>query len=265
MLAMRDLARDPPPGDVTFLAASDEEFSFTGITHHMKHDARYDMGIAGEPTELRVVRACKGCVRWFVEVQGRAAHTAKPHDGADAVVAARKLLDRFEADMRQRTEVHPLLGLATLTCTAFEAGEGPNTVPSRARLRFDYRYLPGEEGDAVWRRFADIAMELASTSPGIRIVTEAPFIDSAAMDVAEGEPVVRLLSEVCGRHGIDPTPEGVPYGSDSTKMVASGIPTVVFGPGSIAQAHTLDEHVEIAQVTKAARMLVECARQATAR
>jgi acetylornithine deacetylase len=262
MLAMRDLARDPPPGDVTLLAASDEEFSFLGITHHVERDARYDLGVAGEPTELRVVRACKGCVRWYVEVQGRAAHTSKPHEGVDAVVAARKLLDRFEAEMRRRTAVHPLLGSATLTCTAFEAGEGPNTVPSRARLRFDYRYLPSEVGDAVWRYFAEIAAGLAATMPGIRIVTEKPFIDADAMDVPQHEAIVRLLSDVCGRHGVDPTPEGVPYGSDSTKMVASGIPTVVFGPGNIVQAHALDEYVEIAQVTKAARMLVDAARRA---
>ncbi|MGE0005833.1 MAG: M20 family metallopeptidase [Parvibaculaceae bacterium] len=265
MLAMRDLARDPPPGDVTFLAASDEEFSFTGITHHVARDARYDMGVAGEPTELRVVRACKGCVRWFVEVRGRAAHTAKPHEGIDAVVTARKLLDLFEAQMRRRTEIHPLLGPSTLTCTAFEAGEGPNTVPSRARLRFDYRYLPSESGGDVWRGFAGIAAGLAAASPGIRIVTEAPFIDSAAMDVPEDQAVVGLFSDICRRHGIDPAPEGVPYGSDSTKMVAAGIPTIVFGPGSITQAHVLDEHVEIAQVTKAARMLVDAARRVKAR
>src|SRR5262245_34238057 len=169
MLAMRDLARDPPPGDVTFLAASDEESGFIGITHHVESDSNYDMGVAGEPTELRVVRACKGCVRWFVDVHGRAAHTSKPHEGVDAVVTARKLLDLFEAEMRLRTEIHPLLGPATLTCTGFEAGEGPNTVPSHARLRFDYRYLPSENGEAVWRRFAEIAADLATASPGIGI------------------------------------------------------------------------------------------------
>ena len=265
MLAIRDLARDPPPGDVTFLAASDEEFGFTGITHHVDRDARYDMGVAGEGTELRVVRACKGCVRWFVDVHGRPAHTAKPHEGVDAMVAARKLLDLFEEEMRTRSEIHPLLGSSTLTCTAFESGEGPNTVPSRARLRFDYRYLPNENGDAVWRRFAEIAATLAGASPGIGIVTQAPFIDSTAMDVGEGEAVVGLFSEICRRHGVEPTPEGVPYGSDSTKMVASGIPTIIFGPGSIAQAHVLDEYVEIAQVTKAARMLTDAARHAGAK
>ncbi|TMJ34907.1 MAG: M20 family metallopeptidase, partial [Alphaproteobacteria bacterium] len=56
--------------------------------------------------------------------------------------------------------------------------------------------------------------------------------------------------------------EGVPYGSDSTKMVACGIETVIFGPGNIVQAHSLNEYVEIAQVTKAARMLVDVARRA---
>jgi succinyl-diaminopimelate desuccinylase len=259
MLALRDLARDPPPGDVTFVAASDEEFSFTGITHHMKRGETYAMGIAGEPTELRVVRACKGCVRWHVEILGRPAHTAKPHEGGDAVKAARRLLDMYEEEMCRRTEIHPLLGPPTLTCTAFEAGEGPNTVPSHARLRFDYRYLPNEEGGAVWRHFEKLGSDLAAASAGIRIVTEPPFIDSAAMDVPEEERIVRLLSGVCDAHGIDPTPEGVPYGSDSTKMVASGIPTVVFGPGNIAQAHSLDEYVEIAQVTKAAQMLADAA------
>lgn len=260
MLALRDLARDPPPGDVTFLAASDEEFSFTGITHHIKRPERYDMGIAGEPTELRVVRACKGCVRWYVDVLGRAAHTAKPHEGVDAVKAARKLLDLFEEEMKGRSVVHPLLGPATLTCTLFEAGEGPNTVPSRARLRFDYRYLPSEQGDAVWRSFKAIADQLAASSPGVRIETHDPFIDSAAMDVPAEEAIVALMARVCAGHGIDPEPEGVPYGSDSTKMVMAGIPTIVFGPGNIVQAHSLNEYVEIAQVTKAARMLVAVAR-----
>lgn len=262
MLAMRDLARDPPPGDVTFLAASDEEFSFTGITHHMHRPERYAMGIAGEPTELRVVRACKGCVRWFVDVHGRAAHTAKPHEGVDAVKAARKLLDLFEAEMKGRTEVHALLGPATLTCTQFEAGEGPNTVPSLARLRFDYRYLPSENGDAVWRSFKAIADKFAAASTGIRIESQDPFIDSAAMDVAAEEPIVGLMSQVCAESGIDPEPEGVPYGSDSTKMVMGGVPTIVFGPGNIVQAHSLNEYVEIAQVTKAAKMLAAAARSA---
>jgi succinyl-diaminopimelate desuccinylase len=260
MLALRDLVRDPPPGDVTFLAAVDEEYRFAGITHHLKRGERYDLGIAGEPTNLRIVRACKGCVRWHVEVLGRAAHTAKPHEGVDAVVAATGLLAGYRRAMEARTATHPLLGRSTLVCTGFEAGEGPNTVPSRAMLRFDYRYLPSEEGAEVWRDFEALTARLAAEAPEARFIVHPPFIDSSAMDVPATSPIVALLGGVCQGFGIDPEPQGVPYGSDATKMVdIGGVPTVVFGPGSIDQAHAKDEFVTLAEVTKAAAMLVRAA------
>jgi succinyl-diaminopimelate desuccinylase len=263
MLAMRHLARHPPPGDVTFLAAMDEEFQFAGIRHHLARGARYDLGIAGEPTNLRIVRACKGCVRWYVDVVGQAAHTAKPHEGVSAIEAATALLDAYRSEMATRTDTHPLLGPSTLVCTGFEAGDGPNTVPSRARLRFDYRYRPGEDGQAVWRSFRDLTGAFAATSPA-RFEVEPPFIDSSAMDVPAEAPIVRVLGSVCREFGIDPTPDGVPYGSDATKMVhPGGIPTVVFGPGSIDQAHAKDEHVSIAEVRQATLMLVRVAYGAT--
>ena len=129
-------------------------------------------------------------------------------------------------------------------------------------LRFDYRYLPNERGDAVWTEFSAVAAKLLATSPGVRFIVHPPFIDSSAMDVPEAASIVGLLGGVCSDNGVDPTPEGVPYGSDATKMVDGGIPTVVFGPGSIDQAHSRAEFVEIVEVTKAARMLVQAARQA---
>ena len=90
MLALASLADDPPAGDVTFVAAADEEYRFAGISHHLKRGESYDLGVAGEPTNLSIVRACKGCVRWYVEIHGRPAHTAKPHEGTDAIAAARR-------------------------------------------------------------------------------------------------------------------------------------------------------------------------------
>lgn len=262
LLAARALAADPPAADVDVLIAADEEFTFEGILHHMRRDAAYDFGVAGEPTGLRAVRACKGTVRWIVEIAGRPAHTSKPHEGVSALDAARRLLADHDAEMARRTDVHPLLGPATLTCTAFEAGEGANTVPSRARLRFDYRYLPSERGLTVYEDFRRIAEALPAHVPGISVTVEPPFCDSYAMDVPADDPVVRLMGQVCAARGLPAEPVGVPYGSDATKMVAAGVPTIVFGPGSIDQAHALDEHVEIAEVVEAARMLVDLARRA---
>lgn len=260
MLAMRGLAADPPPGDVTFVAAMDEEYRFAGITHYLRRGEAYDLGVAGEPTNLGIVRACKGCVRWFVEVIGKPAHSSKPHEGIDAIAAGACLLLRFEEEMRLRTDRHPLLGPPTLVCTGFEAGEGPNTVASRAILRFDYRYLPSEDGMAVWRHFKQVAEQFGATASEARFVVHDPFIDSSAMDVPAGAEVIEVLGAVCRDNGVDPVPFGVPYGSDATKMTNGGIPTLIFGPGSIDQAHSRDEFVDVAEVAKAARMLVAAAR-----
>lgn len=262
LLAMRALIADPPPGDVDFVAAMDEEFSYRGVLHHIARGESYDFGVAGEPTDLTIVRACKGTVRWHVELRGRPAHTAKPHEGLSAVTAGCALIAAYEAEMKTRTTVHPLLGPATLTCTAFEAGEGPNTVPSKSRLRFDYRYLPTENGMEVYRHFKLVAERLQSTIPGLVVIVEPPFIDSSAMDVAEDSRIVSEMRAVCAERGLPDTVFGVPFGSDATKMVNDGgIPTIVFGPGSIDQAHSLDEYVEIEQVIAAAEMLVALARR----
>ena len=259
MLALRDLAADPPPGDVDFVAAVDEEYAYKGVLHHLERGERYALGVAGEPTGLRPVSACKGCVRWHVTVLGRAAHSSRPHEGVSAIDGARAVLDAYAAEMATRDVTHPLLGRATLTCTGFEAGEGPNTLPSRAVMRFDYRYLPSETGKGVFARFRAIAE--GADLDGATAEVAPPFVDSSAMDVPADADVVRAMSGICAARGMPGEPMGVPFGSDATKMVnIAGIPTIVFGPGSIDQAHAADEHVEVAQVVRAAEMLAELAR-----
>ena len=76
------------------------------------------------------------------------------------------------------------------------------------------------------------------------------------MEVDAAAPIVTRLQPVLRSLGIDPTPLGAPFGSDATKFTRAGSPTVVFGPGSIEQAHSPDEYVEIDQVVLAAEILV---------
>ncbi len=259
LLAMRALKASPPAADVDFVAAMDEEYSYLGVLHHIARNERYDLGVAGEPTSLRVVRACKGTVRWWVEIEGKNAHTGTPEEGVNGITVARHVLDLYDQAMANAPS-HSLLGPATLTCTAIESGIGPNTVPAVCRMRFDYRYLPGEDGHSVHARFAALAEKAVTRFSGASIRVPEPFVDSSAMDVDAASPVVTLLSDVCATHLIASAPIGVPYGSDATKLVNNAaIPTVIFGPGSIDSAHAPDEHVEIAEIVTAAKMLVDLA------
>lgn len=261
MLAMQALAKEGCGLDLTFLAAVDEETNFKGVTHHIARTTPYDFGIAGEPTSLRIVTACKGVVRWRVTVEGRAAHTATPERGIDAGAIAIGLIGAFNDFVAQQARTHPLLGAPTLTCTRFVAGEGFNTVPGRAELIFDYRVLPDRTGPEAWEELRTVAERFAATlPPRARIDMEAPFVDSISMEVPGENPIVRILQETSRAFGQSDAIVGVPFGSDATKLTRAGTPTVVFGPGSIEQAHTADEFVAIDEVALAANMLIEAVR-----
>ena len=87
---------------------------------------------------------------------------------------------------------------------------------------------------------------------------EAPFLSEQGLETAPDAAVVPALQAPAGRcwgHSAV-EPEGVPYGTDATHL--EGIPTVVFGPGDIAQAHTADEWVDLAQVEGRAGRGLHC-------
>lgn len=263
MLAMQVLATQGCPLDLTFLAAVDEEATFRGVLHHIARTTPYDFGIAGEPTSLGIVTACKGVIRWKVTIEGKAAHTSTPEDGIDASAIGMALVAAFRDAVQASARPHPLLGPPTLTCTRFEAGEGFNTVPARAELAFDYRLLPNRTGPEAWDELFAVAQRFASGLPsGARLQMHPTFVDSISMEVPAEHRIVGLMQAVCRQFGCPTTIAGVPFGSDATKLTRGGSPTIVFGPGSIEQAHTADEYVEIGEVAEAANMLIEVVKAA---
>jgi succinyl-diaminopimelate desuccinylase len=264
MLALRELAREPDGLDITFVAAVDEEVHQTGVLHHLKQRLHYDGGIAGEPTELRIVSASKGCVRFDIEVLGRAAHSSRPETGIDAVTIGAELAlhlkRRFAPLLSQRS--HALVGSATMVCTKIEGGEGLNTVPARCVLKFDRRTIPGEINREVWQEIAAEASAFGRGIPdGASITMQPPFADCPAMQTDQESAIVTAARAACRAEGLPDTVLGVPYGSDASRMADAGIPTIILGPGSIEQAHTADEFVEIAEVTRASHLLCTIARR----
>jgi acetylornithine deacetylase len=255
MLALRAAMGRPRNAEITFVAAIDEEVTFKGVSHHIARNGPYDMGIAGEPTGLRIITACKGVIRFVIEVHGRNAHASRPDEGIDAIGIATGLLARLRAHMATDRRHHPMLGRRSLTCTLFQAGEGPNSVPALARLTFDMRTLPDQTGQEAWEEIAAVVTAF-SVPEGASIDMKPRFIDSISMEVDTNAEVVRRLQPALHSFGIDPTPLGAPFGSDATKFTRAGSPTVIFGPGCIEQAHAPDEHVDLDQVVKAAEILV---------
>ena len=259
--AVADLARaaEPPPCDVWLAAAIDEEYLFRGVTAlcasipAARPGAPRSAAIVAEPTEMRVVVATKGVVRWEVVFHGRAAHSSKPLLGINAISHAAAFVrevDLLHAGLADR--VHPLLGAATGNVGVIGGGVQVNFVPDRCALQIDRRLLPGERTADVLAAYRAILERLSAADPTVRGELVPPFLVDEALETPADARAVQVAADVAKSLGLDPRPAGVPYGSDASKLSRHGLDCLVFGPGSIDQAHAAVEWIETSQVEAAA-------------
>ncbi|HEX2516780.1 MAG TPA: M20 family metallopeptidase [Chloroflexota bacterium] len=259
LIALRRLAAHPGPRrhEIALLCTVDEEYLKRGVMHVVRQGLSASAAIVGEPTNLRPVVAHKGAVRWRLITHGRAAHTSRPESGNNAVYqmveVIEELRERLEPALAQGQ--HPLLSPPTLTVGRIEGGVGVNIVPERCVIEIDRRTLPQEDPEAILAEIDAMMADLMRRREGLRVEREAPFLSERGLETAPDSAVVQALQAACREVlGEDSAvePEGVPYGTDATHL--QGIPTVVFGPGDIAQAHTADEWVDLAQVEAGAEI-----------
>jgi acetylornithine deacetylase len=259
MLAVAALAREgPPPVDVLLAAVMDEEHRYRGVTALLDRGEPFAGAIVGEPTELDLIIAHKGCVRFSVTTHGRACHSSNPREGENAILGMADLLDfiRRQVEPEATARTHPRVGPATVCVSLIHGGSAVNAVPAACTVHLDRRTLPGEEPLAVWADYRDT---LEAFAPG-KITVNEPYLLDYAMDTDPAAPVVRVLADAVREMGRAAATRGVSYGTDASKLARAGIPSVVFGPGSIRQAHSADEWIELRQVEEAATILVRTIR-----
>jgi acetylornithine deacetylase len=240
-----------PPCEVWLAAAVDEEYSYRGVVK-LCEGLTGHAAIVAEPTEMRLVVASKGVLRWRIRVQGRAAHSSKPHLGVNAITHMARLVLALEEDHQRLAEhKHPLLGPATCNVGVINGGVQVNFVPDTCAIEIDRRLLPGQKVDAVLAHYQRLLDELAVKHPGFVASMEAPMLTDEALDTPLNASPALLGSEILRELGLNGEPCGVPFGSDASKLSRQGLPSLVFGPGSIDRAHAAVEYVEIDQVLQA--------------
>lgn len=241
-----------PPCEVVLAAVVDEEFSFRGVVK-LCEGLRADAAIVAEPTEMRVVVASKGTLRWRMIVKGRAAHSAKPHLGINAVSHMARIVLALEKDHADlAAHGHPLLGPATCNVGVIRGGVQVNFVPDECAIEIDRRMLPGETAAGVLAHYQSLLDALHAQHPDLDASMETPMLVDEALETAHDASIVTAAARVLQDLGFDGSPAGVPFCSDASKLSRAGIPTIIFGPGSIDQAHAAVEWVPIAEVEQAA-------------
>jgi acetylornithine deacetylase len=266
LAAFARLVRENPARSARVVLACcvDEEFTFLGVQRLVREDLRAGVdgpiaAVVAEPTCLDIVRAHKGAVRWHLRTAGRSCHSSRPELGVNAIYRMAQLLplvERYAEGLRQARS-HPLLGPATLSVGRIEGGTSVNTVPDRCHVEIDRRTLPGERTpDAP----AELLAYLKHHAPGeVEFSQSEPWLACPALSPEGSEEIVARLGSaidaVRGGHRV----HAVPYGTDASTLAEAGVPSVVFGPGDIDQAHTCDEWVDVAEVEAASEILYRLA------
>jgi acetylornithine deacetylase len=218
---------------------------------------RPDAAIVAEPTNLQVVVAHKGMVRWRCHTAGRAVHSSRPEQGENAIFRMASVLaalERYQRDVVGTLAEHPLCDRPTLSVGTIHGGLSVNTVPDRCTIEIDRRLVPGEDPQAAWQHVIDFVA--GQTDLANQVQHDPPFMRSAGLNNANNDSLAaHLQAAVQAIAGNTPSRCGVSFGTDAALFGAAGVPCVVFGPGSIAQAHTADEWVPLAEVEQASEAL----------
>jgi acetylornithine deacetylase/succinyl-diaminopimelate desuccinylase family protein len=265
--AVARLVAERPAGLPTIVMACtvNEEYGYSGASELPKLwtdsgstfvPRRPSAAIVAEPTDLQVVIAHKGAVRWRCRTHGLAAHSSQPTEGDNAIYKMAKVLAALEdyaGHVGQQVPRHPLCGEATLSVGTIQGGLSVNTVPDLCTIEIDRRVLPGEEPMQVYQQVLAHLREILGDTTGIE--HDAPYLRGSALPDRDNGPLAdRLVAaarQVLGRG----EKIGVSYGTNASRIAPAGIPTVVFGPGSIKQAHTADEWLSITELQQASDVL----------
>lgn len=243
---LADLARP-----LYVVCTADEEVGYTGARvvaerSRLYGEIRKSQGIVAEPTGLHVVYAHKGTVAIRAVAHGRAAHSST-REGFNAnlkmipfLAELKRIHDELQSDPRHRNDEFdpPTAGWNI----GINDGNGVlNVTSARSEATVYYRPMPRQDIEPVLQRVRRAAdregLELDIRRTGEPLYTPP---DS---------PLVRTVLEVAGRS----KPRTVPYGTDAM-VFGQHVPVVVFGPGDVAQAHTIDEWIALEQLQQAVEL-----------
>jgi len=263
MAAAARLAESGPrPGLVVALTA-DEEHASVGMAELVRRGGAdlADMAVVCEPTSLRVMPAHKGFVWLRALFHGRAAHGSRPEVGVDAIRHAAlylAALDGYAAELRSRP-AHELLGHGSFHAGTIRGGSAESVYPDRCELTLERRTMPGEDTADVVRDFESVLDGLRNGEDGVEAVLEMT-LDRPGTEVEADSPLVRGLLEASSVVGASPSIEGMTAWVDAAFLNEAGIPAVCYGPGSIEQAHTEDEWIDVEEILTCADVLERFAR-----
>ena len=240
----------------------DEEVGCTGVPSLLRRLGRDlprpEVAIVGEPTQMQVVTRHKGIYAFETTITGVPAHSSAPQLGVNAIAYAAEVIDqlgRMGAALRAAGDGDDAFDppWTTVNIGMIEGGAAINIIAKDCRIAWEFRPLPGSDADAVESNVRDaIAREILprmrAEHPAADIVTRR----TSAVPALVSEPSASEFALQLAGHNHT---EAVAFASEAGMFQQVGVPAVLCGPGSVAQAHQPDEYVTVAQLELCTRFL----------
>lgn len=208
--------------------------------------------IVGEPTSMRVVRGHKSVNVIKVDFHGIAAHSSLTTQGVNAIAAAADFAAFVDAKAKEFASTGAsddafIVPYTTTTVNQIVGGIAVNTIPALCTLHFEFRSIGADDPVELIENFRAEALRIEATmksqNPEAR-VEFAVLAQTPGLDTPAEASIVSLAAELGGT----PSPDKATYGTEAGLFFNAGIPTVVCGPGDIAQAHAPDEFITLEQI-----------------
>ena len=250
--------------DIHFSFTFDEETACIGapilIKELKKRNINEGICIVGEPTKMKIIDAHKGCYEYTTYFEGLAGHSSMPHKGVSAVEFATKYSNKLielREELKKRSPKDSIFDppFSTLQVGGIFGGIAHNVIADKCHVEWETRPVVKEDGIFLNQEIDKYANEVLL--PEMRkVFTNSRITKKIIGEVAGFNRV--LNSEACEFVSSltgDNSREVVSFGTEAGLFQEIGISTVVCGPGSIEQAHKVDEFIELSELKKCIKFL----------
>lgn len=231
----------------------DEESKNLGTLDFLDRYPDADYAIIGEPTNLNLVIAHRGAAMFRVATAGKAGHAGEPEKAVNAVYMMNKIISMIQEYQEIiKCRKHRMLSSPTCAVTSIKGGEKDNIIPGRCEITIDRRLIPGENIEQVENELEEIIRAKAGIGKDRYIMERYTFVKPGELE--QNNLFLKRIKAIYARYFDvkNVRTQGFRATCEQSLFLDNGIDTVVFGPGSISQAHQTNEYVEIDQLRKAA-------------
>ena len=226
-----------------------------------KRNINFSACIIGEPTSMKAITAHKGYNEYITHFTGLSGHASNPENGVSAIEYAIRysnklieLRDELKKRNSKKTSFSP--SYSTLQIGKISGGIGANVIPDQCSLEWEVRPINKDDGDFVSKNIDSFAKdillpEMKKNNPKGNIKKEI-IGEVVGFNKEEKSEAANLVCNLTG----DNAKETMSFGTEAGLFQNSGISTVICGPGSIEQAHTVDEYITFDQLKKCLKMLI---------